>query len=327
MKFSKIPPTISHQYKRKQLLQSRKMRNKMILPLFIFLIAATGTIFDRSIARVEGFAPFSRTQRLVPPSSSLLISSHPPSYLRVQDTKSEDYKNVVEENRIRKFRRIFKKGTTQYTTQLIHFWLKSRRSVLTMCTVILFWFGAAGTHTPVSHGSSSSVTTGVVSRSNIFSSSLDKIVGKYVKSHMFDDDAYDPVESIYKEAMDDRLKGSYPKDLKETTSSVLGQNAIKADKKSSGAGFSGGLMKTVGFFRKQGLSEMQSIALLTSFFVIGVPTVFFGAMMQIATQNKRSMNRLMKNRYGETYTVDASEKIEDDVDVPDDDDDDDDDDE
>jgi hypothetical protein len=196
-----------------------------------------------------------------------------------------------------------------------------------MFTVVLFWFGAAGTHTPVSHGSSSSIMNGVVSRRNIFSSSLDKIVNKYVKGCMFDDDVYDPVESVYREAMDDILKGSYPKDLKETTSSVLGQNVIKADKKASGTGFSGSLMKTVSFLRKQGLSEMQAIALLTSVFVIGVPALFFAALMQIATQNKRSMNRLMKKRYGETYTVDASEKIEEDVDVPDDDDDDDDDDE
>jgi len=144
---------------------------------------------------------------------------------------------------------------------------------------------------------------------------------------MFDDDVYDPVESLYREAMDDRLKGSFPKDLKETTSSVLGQNVIKADKKASGAGFSGVLMKTVGFLRKQGLSEMQAIAIVTGVFVIGGPAFCFGVVMQIATQNKRSMNKLMKKRYGETYTVDASEKIEEDVDAPDDDDDDDDDDE
>jgi len=194
-----------------------------------------------------------------------------------------------------------------------------------MSAAIVFWFGAAGIHTQVSHGSSSTASTEIVSR-NIFSSSLDQITDKFVKSHMFDDDVYDPVESLYREAMDDRLKGSYPRDLKETTSSVLGQNIIKADKKTAGAGFSGTLMKTVGFLRKQGLSEMQAIALVTSFFVIGIPAVSFYLLMQIATQNKRSMNRLMKDRYGETYTVDASEKIEEDVDVPDDDDDDDNDD-
>jgi len=188
---------------------------------------------------------------------------------------------------------------------------------------MVFWFGAAGVHTSVSHGSSTTTDGGVISRNSLFSNSLDQMVDKYVKGHMFDDDAYDPVESIYKEAMDDRLKGTYPRDLKETTSSVLGQNVVKAEKKASDAGFSGGLMKTVSFLRKQGLSEMQAIALMTGVFVIGFPSIALLVVMQIGFQSKRSMNKLMKERYGDTYTVDASEKKEEDVDIPDDDDDDD----
>jgi len=306
------------------------MRTQNILALFILLIAAMSTVLES----VEGFSLGSPSKRSTPVQSSFpaqrrflfspMISKHSSSYLRVAN--QDGAKNENNENRIKKFCGIFKRGTTQCTTQLIRLWLKSRRSLLMMSAVVLFWFGVAGIHTQASHGSSSSATTSSVSR-NIFSSSLDQIADTYVKSHMFDDDVYDPVESLYREAMDDRLKGSYPKDLKETTSSVLGQNVIKADKKASGTGFSGVLMKSVGFLRKQGLSEMQAIAIVTSFFVIGGPAVFFGVLMQIATQNKRSMNRMMKNRYGETYTVDASEKIEEDVDAPDDDDDDDDDDE
>lgn len=305
------------------------MRTNVIIPLSILLISAVGTIFDR----VEGFSLPSQTRKSASVSSPFLaqsrrlslprISTHPSSYLRV--TKQDDANNEVDANRIKKFCGIFKRGTTLCTTQLIRFWMRSRRTLLTMSAVVLFWFGAAGIHTQVSHGSSSSANTGIVSR-NIFSSSLDQIADKYVKTHMFDDDVYDPVESLYREAMDDRVKGTYPRDLKETTSSVLGQNVIKADKKTAGAGFSGVLMKTVGFLRKQGLSEMQAIAIVTSFFVIGGPAVFFYILMQIATQNKRSMNKLMKDRYGETYTVDASEKVEEDVDAPDDDDDDDEDD-
>ena len=113
---------------------------------------------------------------------------------------------------------------------------------------MLFWLGAAGTYTPASHGTSvsSSAPVGEISRNHILSSSLDEIIDEYVKDHMFDDDAYDPVESIYREAIDDKLKGTYPKDLKETASSVLGQNVMKAEKKASGAGFSGGLVKAVG---------------------------------------------------------------------------------
>jgi len=195
---------------------------------------------------------------------------------------------------------------------------------------MIFWFSAAGTHTPVSHGSSvssSTTTAGVVSRNNIFSSSLDQIVDGYVKGHMFDDDAYDPVESIYKEAVDDRLKGTYPKDLRETTASVLGQKVIRAEKKGSRLGFGDVLMKTFTFLRKQGLSEMQAIVLMSGSLMIGGPTLLLGAFIAAAVQNRRSVTKELSERYGANYTVDASEKKEEDVDVPDDDDDDDDDDE
>jgi hypothetical protein len=42
------------------------------------------------------------------------------------------------------------------------------------------------------------------------SPSLDTIVHRYVKDHMFDDDVYDPVESIYREANDDAELRKYP---------------------------------------------------------------------------------------------------------------------
>lgn len=305
------------------------MRTKSTFPLLISLIASLATILDG----VEGFAVCSQTRSATVSSSPFLvqnrkpssawISVNPSSYLKV--ARQEDAQNGVNKSRIRKFGGIFKRGTARCTTQLIRFWMRSRRSLLTISAAILFWFGAAGIHTQVSHGSSSAASTQVVSR-NIFSSSLEQITDKYVKSHMFDDDVYDPVESLYREAMDDRIKGAYPKDLKETASSVLGQNVIKADKKTAGAGFSATLMKSVGFLRKQGLSEMQAIAVVSGFFVIGIPAVAVYLVMQIATQNKRSMNKLMKDRYGKSYTVDATEKTEDDVDAPDDDDEDDDDD-
>ena len=303
------------------------MRNKANLSLYLSLIVAVCAILAGSIARVEGFSPRSSIHRPARSSSHFQgISANPTGYLKALDNAFEGSKKEMGQNHVRNFRGIFRSRLSQSTTLFSRFWSNSRRSVLTMCTVLLFWFGAAGTHTPVSHGSPSSVTIESSSKRNIWSSSLDQLVDKYAKNRMYDDDIYDPIESIYKEAMDDRLKGSHPKDLKEITSSVLGQNVIKADKKASGTGFSGLLMKTVSFLRKQGLSEMQAIALLTSVFVIGAPALFFGGLMQIATQNKRSMNKLMKKRYGETYSVDASEKVEEDVDAPDDEDDDDDDD-
>lgn len=304
------------------------MRNVLTLPLVIALI---GVIV--SDVTVEGFSIGSRTTvSLTPSPSSLLktcqpssarLSTRPASFLRVKEAKSEVSKDGVLQNGINRFQGICKRATNKCSTQLIRFWFRSRRSVLTLCGAMLLWFGAAGAHTPVSHASSISSSA----TRNIFSSSLDQMVDKYVKGHMFDDDAYDPVESIYKEAMDDRVKGTYPRDLKETTSSVLGQDVVKAERKGSGAGVSGLLMKSVGLLRKQGLSEMQAIGFLTGLIVFGFPAFVLSAGMQIGNRSRRSMNKVMKKRYGETYSVDATEKVEEDVDVPDDDENDDDDDE
>ena len=305
------------------------MRDQTLLTLFIFLIASRGNFLDRPIPGVEGYAFHSPTQRSVSPlqsrrHSSQLIFTHQPTFLRAQDATSESSHNSVQKNCVQKFHGIFKRKRAQCASQIIRIWLKSRRSILTVCAVFLFWFGAAGTHTPVSHGSSSSVATEVVSQSSRISSALDQTVNKYVKGHMFDDDAYDPVESIYREAMDDRIKGTYPKDLKETTSSVLGQNVIKAGKKSSSRGFTGVLSKAMFFLKRQGLSEMQAIGLIACASLFGAPGLFFTIAMQVANQNKRSVTNMMTKRYGETYSTDASEKKEDDVEIPDDDDDDDD---
>jgi hypothetical protein len=49
-------------------------------------------------------------------------------------------------------------------------------------------------------------------------------------------------------------------------------------------------------------------------------------MMMIGGVSKRNMNKVMKQRYGDTYTVDATIKPEEDVEAPDDEDDDEDDD-
>ncbi|VEU43005.1 unnamed protein product [Pseudo-nitzschia multistriata] len=305
------------------------MKNAFTLQLAVSLIAAI-LVLEKSDIKVEGFSIGSRTTVPLRPSSSLLlktrqpssgnIATRPPSLFRVKDAKSEDTKDVVNENGMNNFQGICKMAATKCATQFVRFWFKSRRSVLTICGALMFWIGAAGVHTPASQASSvsSSMTK------NIFSSSLDQMVDSYVKGHMFDDDAYDPVESIYKEAMNDRLEGTHPRDLKETTSSVLGQDVIKAERKGSGSGVSGLLMKSVGLLQKQGLSEMQAIGLLAGTIVFGFPAAVLGLGMQIGNRSRRSMNKVMKNRYGETYSVDATEKVEDDVDIPDDDDDDDD---
>jgi len=56
------------------------------------------------------------------------------------------------------------------------------------------------------------------------------------------------------------------------------------------------------------------------------PSLFLVGGMVIGGFSKRSINKVMKDRYGDTYTVDATVKEPEDVEAPDDDDDFDDDD-
>lgn len=229
------------------------------------------------------------------------------------------------------------------SSRFAHLQIKLKRSFLMVCAAFVLCFGALGGVASESHASSAPPATATATSSssslppvvklvartssNILSPSIDEIVDNYVKDHMFDDDVYDPVESIYREGIDDMLHGTYPKALKEISSSVLGQDVIKAEKSASGSSVGSALVKAVGFLRRRaGLSEMQAIFLLAGSLVVGTPTVAFAVLMMVGTQNKRSINRLMKKRYGETYTVDATIKEDDGVEAPDDDDDEDDDD-
>jgi len=225
------------------------MRNVFTLPtIAIFLTVATFTVEGFSISSRTAVLP--RPSPLLPrrhqssPSSSILTRRTLSSLVLNQDNCIHDDSAVecktinlcsqMVQKGMKKFQRKIKRTTNQCTAQVVRFSMKSRRTLLALCAVMLFWLGAAGTYTPASHGTSvsPSAPVGEISRNHILSSSLDEIIDEYVKDHMFDDDAYDPVESIYREAIDDKLKGTYPKDLKETASSVLGQNVMKAEKKS-----------------------------------------------------------------------------------------------
>eukprot|EP00339_Tiarina_fusa_P002568 CAMPEP_0117000426 /NCGR_PEP_ID=MMETSP0472-20121206/2770_1 /TAXON_ID=693140 ORGANISM="Tiarina fusus, Strain LIS" /NCGR_SAMPLE_ID=MMETSP0472 /ASSEMBLY_ACC=CAM_ASM_000603 /LENGTH=297 /DNA_ID=CAMNT_0004700111 /DNA_START=98 /DNA_END=991 /DNA_ORIENTATION=- len=195
---------------------------------------------------------------------------------------------------------------------------KVRRSVGMLLSVAFFWFGAAGLKTNPSHASTE--VAPISKSTNIFSASLDKMVDGYVKNHMFDDDVYEPVESVYREAVNDKLEGSYPKALSKVASSVLGQDGVKAVKQKSETGIGGLLLNGITFLkRRAGLSETAAIMVLTGSFVVAGPLAFAFVSMMVAGQSKRQINSVMKKRYGDTYTVDASIKVEDDVELPDED--------
>lgn len=192
---------------------------------------------------------------------------------------------------------------------------KMRRSISLLSTAIIFWFGASGLRASPSHASTAAAP-GSESRA-LSSPSLVKIVDGYVKDHMFDDDVYEPVESVYREAIGDKIKGAHPRALSEVTASTLGQGGIRSDK-TSATGIGGIILNGVNFLKARGLSESMAIIILTGSFVVAGPIAFVCAGMIVGAQSKRQINRVMKQRYGDTYTVDATIK-EDDVEAPDDD--------
>jgi hypothetical protein len=168
------------------------------------------------------------------------------------------------------------------------------------------------------------------------SPSLDSMVDRYVKNHMFDDDLYDPVESLYREAFQDATVGQHPRALAEITGSVLGSSGVggigaestKGRKLLTNEGFATWLTSTVQKLTQQGgMSESAAILLLAGIFVIAGPSLFLFVGMIIGGISKRNIRNVMKKRYGDTYTVDATIKTEDEVRAPDDDEDDDDDEE
>jgi hypothetical protein len=180
------------------------------------------------------------------------------------------------------------------------------RKLALLCTVALLWLGAAGVKTAPSHSSSavSSIQSTARKMPSLRSPTLDQIVDHYVKDHMFDDDVYDPVESSYREAVDDNTKGTYPKALSEVTAGVLGTGVAKAEKKdASVTGIGALLSSTVKFVQKTaGLSEQTAVVALVASFVIVGPIGFVMGGMVIANSSKRNLRSIFKARYGDSYT-------------------------
>jgi hypothetical protein len=159
------------------------------------------------------------------------------------------------------------------------------------------------------------------------SPSLDAIIDRYVKEHMFNDDTYDPIESAYREAYDDAVHGTYPQSLREVT----GVGAASTETPTSRNPLTnwlakidlGALLTSMLIFiqNKLQLNESSAILLLAAVFVVGGPFAFLFTGMVIGGMSKRNMNRLMKKRYGDSYTLDATMKTEETVEAPEDDDD------
>jgi hypothetical protein len=78
--------------------------------------------------------------------------------------------------------------------------LKVRQLALTLVASAFIWFAAAGCQPLPAHASAARILPSGVEQL-LPSASLDQMVDRYVKDHMFDDDIYDPVESAYQRRM------------------------------------------------------------------------------------------------------------------------------
>ena len=175
---------------------------------------------------------------------------------------------------------------------------KVRRAFLILMASATIWLGTGVIQPPPAQAAPAAVE-------RLMPLKNEQIIDKYVKQHMFDDDTSfteDPLESAYREAYEDyETKGAYPRALREVASETLGQ---KAGRSSSNEGFSVAtlLTRSIRALNKRGLSENAAIAAIASVFVIGTPSLFLMAAMIVGGASKRNMNRVMKERYGDSYT-------------------------
>lgn len=198
---------------------------------------------------------------------------------------------------------------------------------------VMLWFSAARLYTAPSAAAAAAPNAAVATVERVLektSPSLDTIVDRYVSTHMFDDDSYDGIEQTYREAYQDATAGTYPHALREVAAEVLGQDKVNKAVRRGGrdkmTGFGGLLTTAISTLKKKGLSESSAILVLAAAFVVAGPAAFLFGGMIIGGISKRQMRKVMKTRYGDTYTVDATLKPEEIVEAPDDEDDDEDDD-
>ena len=217
--------------------------------------------------------------------------------------------------------------------------LRRRLSVFTACFLIFFSVfirGFNGMLPPSAFAASASSTSTAVLTERLLdktSPSLDAMIDKYIRQHMFDDDlsVLDPVAGTYRESYSDMTIGRYPAALREIVSDAL--RGTKFDLTPSAEvrpklDVGAALTSAINFIQKRlGLSEMTATILLAVGFVLAGPSLFLFTGMMVGGISKRNMDKVFKKRYGDTYTVDATIKKEPTVEAPPDEEDDDDDDE
>lgn len=184
---------------------------------------------------------------------------------------------------------------------------KFRRATVILAASAMIWMGTSAVTTQPASASSIASASSTVLERLLPSGNADKIIDNYVRNHMFDDDdaaLQDPLESAYREAHEDyNTKGAYPKAIKDITAEVMGSSGVaKTDDGEGSMGVIGILTSALRIMEKRGLSETTALVIIAGTLVVAFPSfLLFGGMI-VGGISKRNMNKLMKTRYGETYT-------------------------
>lgn len=191
--------------------------------------------------------------------------------------------------------------SVRYAIQSNRWVLKVRQLALTVVASAFIWFAAAGYHPLPAHASAARILPTSIERL-LPSASLDQMVDRYVKDHMFDDDVYDPVESAYRETYDDIATGSYPTKLKDITASVLGKAAVAVDRRQDGDNkVIAVFLQAAQLLTKFGLSEKAAQVVLAVGAFAGSFFSFVAVFGGISFVLKQNLKRELKKRYGDDY--------------------------
>lgn len=186
---------------------------------------------------------------------------------------------------------------------------KVRKWTVTVLAAAMLWFAAAGyspayasTTSPPTMPTSSSTPT-----HRLWSATLDDMVDRYVKDHMFDDDVYDPVESAFRETYDDITYGTYPNKLNDITASVLGKSVVAAVDGNGSSDANNNKVIAVFLRASQVLTKTFGLSETLAQVVLAV-TAFAGSFFSfvavfggISFVLKQNLKRELKKRYGDDY--------------------------
>lgn len=167
-----------------------------------------------------------------------------------------------------------------------------------LLTAGIIWFGSGSYQPPPANAASPISVERVMP-----SASLDQMVDRYVKDHMFDDDKFDPVESTCRETNHDTRKGTYPRALRQVNVGALGASVIKEDFQLDGKFVMDRLNSLALFFKdKLGVAEESAFAVALGFSMFAISGSLVGGFAVFITLQRQNFMKEMKSRYGEGYT-------------------------